>query len=253
MSAEIKRAKENNITAPLCACGCGNHVSRSAANSKQWNKYIHGHNGKGRPRPEHVRKKISKSHFGIGRGESRSPSTEFKSGQRSSPETEFQPGHKFHLGKKRSDAFRQKMAAHYKNQRYTVSCDYCGRPLKVIEYKIKNSNHAFCDRTCSSSYFSGDRNNKWKGGITPENVAIRGSVGALYWKKAVMSRDGYKCYLCGTGGRLHAHHIHPFAEYEKLRFDVDNGITLCPDCHKWCHAEEICPIVYQVSKTIGII
>ncbi len=253
VSAETTRTEKNNIAAPLCACGCGNDVSRSAANKTRWNKFIHGHNGRNIPRPDYVRAKISKSRMGVGAGERRSPSTEFKPGQRVSPETEFKPGNKIHLGKKRSQDFRHRMVVRYRNKRYTAGCDYCGKPVSVTAYRVAHNNYVFCDRACSSAHYSGANSYFWKGGITPENEAIRGSAEAVAWKRAVMSRDGYRCYLCGAGGRLHAHHIYPFAEFEKLRFDVDNGITLCPKCHRWCHAEEISPIVYKVSQMVGII
>ena len=56
------------------------------------------------------------------------------------------------------------------------------------------------------------------------------------WRKAVYDRDGYTCQCCGkVGGRLNAHHIKSFAEYPELRFDVDNGITLCDRCHRNIH------------------
>lgn len=56
------------------------------------------------------------------------------------------------------------------------------------------------------------------------------------WRKKVYERDGYTCQLCGrVGGRLNAHHIKTFAENPELRFDVDNGVTLCADCHKEVH------------------
>jgi 5-methylcytosine-specific restriction endonuclease McrA len=46
-------------------------------------------------------------------------------------------------------------------------------------------------------------------------------------------RDHYTCLVCGeVGGRINAHHIKSFKDYPELRFEVDNGITLCINCHK---------------------
>lgn len=56
------------------------------------------------------------------------------------------------------------------------------------------------------------------------------------WRKAVYERDHYTCQICGkVGGRLNAHHIKSFAKNPDLRFDVDNGVTLCDKCHKDVH------------------
>lgn len=56
------------------------------------------------------------------------------------------------------------------------------------------------------------------------------------WREQVFTRDGYKCRRCGqTGGTLNAHHIKQYALYPDLRFDPDNGITLCEKCHKEVH------------------
>ena len=59
------------------------------------------------------------------------------------------------------------------------------------------------------------------------------------WRKAVFERDNYTCQSCGKhGGTLNAHHIKPYAKYEKLRTDIDNGTTLCLDCHRKIHRRE---------------
>lgn len=50
------------------------------------------------------------------------------------------------------------------------------------------------------------------------------------WKQEVKKRDG-KCLKCGSTESLHAHHIIPFKENIELRFDINNGETLCASCH----------------------
>ncbi len=56
------------------------------------------------------------------------------------------------------------------------------------------------------------------------------------WREQVFSRDDYTCQKCGQRGKkLNAHHVKQYALYPDLRFDLDNGITLCDDCHKAVH------------------
>jgi len=63
--------------------------------------------------------------------------------------------------------------------------------------------------------------------------SIRRSFEYKLWREAVFARDDYRCYDCGErGGDLQAHHIFPFATFPRLRFVVENGLTLCLPCHK---------------------
>jgi len=59
----------------------------------------------------------------------------------------------------------------------------------------------------------------------------RRSIKSRKWSKKVIARDGNKCTMCGETERLHAHHIIPWEKSEELRFELSNGITLCPSCH----------------------
>jgi len=52
------------------------------------------------------------------------------------------------------------------------------------------------------------------------------------WSLAVKERDERKCVVCGESHMLNAHHIIP-KEIKELKFDVNNGISLCPKHHKY--------------------
>lgn len=59
------------------------------------------------------------------------------------------------------------------------------------------------------------------------------------WRKNVFERDDYTCRHCGEKGcRLNAHHILSYANFPELRYELENGITLCEDCHKKCHRKK---------------
>ena len=58
----------------------------------------------------------------------------------------------------------------------------------------------------------------------------RSSV-AAQWSTAVKERDGQLCQGCGSVKNLHAHHIKPRAMFPDLSLDLNNGITLCKECH----------------------
>lgn len=60
----------------------------------------------------------------------------------------------------------------------------------------------------------------------------RRSAKYIKWRNEVIVKDDYTCQCCGKyGGKLNVHHIQNFSENEKLRYDINNAITLCVECH----------------------
>lgn len=85
----------------------------------------------------------------------------------------------------------------------------------IAKQRIQNGTHNFIDLK-----------------ITDENKKERRSSKFLIWRKFVFGRDNYTCQKCGKrGGKLHPHHIMNFAKHKELRYDPENGITLCKNCH----------------------
>ena len=71
---------------------------------------------------------------------------------------------------------------------------------------------------------------------TDESKLLRKRQDYRDWRFAVFSRDSYRCVVCGEHTRdLHPHHLEGFAENKDLRFDPDNGVTLCQSHHKQFH------------------
>jgi len=106
-----------------------------------------------------------------------------------------------------------------------VSLNKGKHPTKQTRKKISNS-------------LKGEKSNLWKGGISEEHEKIRHGIEFRLWRESVFARDNWTCQKCGNRKvYLHPHHILNFAEYPELRFDIDNGITLCKDCHMKFHTK----------------
>ena len=53
------------------------------------------------------------------------------------------------------------------------------------------------------------------------------------WKYDVLDRYHRTCQLCGkTGVRLEVHHIIKWADATDIRYNIDNGVPLCEECHR---------------------
>jgi 5-methylcytosine-specific restriction endonuclease McrA len=82
----------------------------------------------------------------------------------------------------------------------------------------------------------GDKCPSWKGGITPVVRMARNHERYSIWRKSIFDRDEYICQVCKTSGKyLNGHHIVGVYENIDLIYNVDNGLTLCKDCHLLFH------------------
>ena len=110
--------------------------------------------------------------------------------------------------------------------------------LNGFHYGMLGKKQSVESRKKSSNSHKGEKSHLWKGGVTSINMKIRAGIEYRLWREAVFERDNYTCIWCETrsgNGKaiiLHADHIKPFAQYPELRFALDNGRTLCIDCHK---------------------
>jgi 5-methylcytosine-specific restriction endonuclease McrA len=99
----------------------------------------------------------------------------------------------------------------------------------------KGRKHTEKTRRKLSEMQKGNKSNSWKGGISRKYKEEYWSLKYRLWRESVFQRDIYQCQKCGFKGNqgyLTAHHIKSWAKYPELRFDINNGITLCEECHK---------------------
>lgn len=82
-----------------------------------------------------------------------------------------------------------------------------------------------------------ENNPSWKGGITEQASLERKTKEWKDWRKQVFERDNYTCQSCGKRGCvIHPHHIKKRSVFPELKFDINNGVTLCNRCHIKLHS-----------------
>jgi hypothetical protein len=61
------------------------------------------------------------------------------------------------------------------------------------------------------------------------------------WSKSVKDRDNWKCKISddNCSDKLESHHILPWRDFQELRYELNNGITLCRFHHPKKRADEM--------------
>lgn len=116
----------------------------------------------------------------------------------------------------------------------------CGNVVVVDGRAVASGNTKSCG--CLRSR-RGVENHRYNPNMTDEERLKNRyelSVGnSRIWSQTVFQRDNYTCKICGDnkGGNLNAHHLNGWNAFPEQRFDLDNGVTLCTDCHKEFHSQ----------------
>jgi hypothetical protein len=111
------------------------------------------------------------------------------------------------------------------------TCQYCGKEFKQGKTEAISSftKRKFCSHDCGwlgQIYFSGEDNVNWTGGKRQRDYRH------VRWADSVIRRDKATCQKCGaTSVEMQAHHLRSYIDHQELRYDINNGMTLCYACH----------------------
>lgn len=106
-----------------------------------------------------------------------------------------------------------------------IECKECNCKFTVA-YAQRHS-AKYCSKRCMK---------KNKRAKVQDMDALRNSERYKQWRLAIYKRDGFSCQSCKQVGKnLNAHHIVPVVINLDKIFDLNNGITLCKECHKLVH------------------
>lgn len=104
---------------------------------------------------------------------------------------------------------------------------------------------------------SGENHYRWNGGVASLNQAVRRMTENRRWMQKVVERDGC-CQRCGRETDLEAHHkthlsdliqrlgiktCNEAARFADVLWDLDNGKTLCVECHAQQHGRDYSPVL----------
>ena len=114
----------------------------------------------------------------------------------------------------------------------------CGNNITVSTSNLKRGIVKSC-----GCLFNEWKHNKPKGSASPfyNNTIIRNKrkfdLESKYWAVQVKKRDNYTCQKCNNkpSNYLVSHHLYSYIKYKSLRYDINNGITLCQNCHQVFH------------------
>lgn len=135
-----------------------------------------------------------------------------------------------------SDDHLDKLKARTKEESFF--CKQCDKEVTMRPCEVKE--RKYCSRACSSLDNSGENSYNWNPNREEVEYDRRDDQRYRTWRTQVRQRDRNKCRIDNDGcsGRLETHHILAWRSHPELRYEVNNGITLCHAHHPCGGAEE---------------
>jgi YHS domain-containing protein len=119
-----------------------------------------------------------------------------------------------------------------------TNCKLCGKPFSVLKGSMDK--YLYCSKDCAKKNVVlmnvGENNPMYKKDKIISNRYLRYTYEGTEFIKNVYKKDNWKCVICGKSKDLNAHHLNSFTRFKELRYDVNNGVTLCKPCHKEFHS-----------------
>ena len=145
------------------------------------------------------------------------------------------------VGTKRSQETKEKMRGKLAGEKNPFwGKKHSEETLKIISSKLKGRTNCF--KGVKREKQSGENHWKW---ISDRSLVKKGERNmhdplVKQWRKQVKDRDGWACRIADNNcdGRLEVHHILRWSEFPELRYQINNGITLCHAHHPMKVAEE---------------
>lgn len=146
-------------------------------------------------------------------------------------------GNKFTLGKKHSPETKEKMRLIHLGNTHNLGRKHSVETKMKLSQIVKGRKYpieSIQQRSGENHYLWIEDRTKLKKSDTRNDSAY------FEWRKNVWLRDNFKCKIANPDceGKIEAHHILGWSEYVELRYEINNGITLCHAHHPRKRAEE---------------
>jgi len=141
-------------------------------------------------------------------------------------------------------------------KRVDISCENCKCIFTVI--LARKDRARFCSKKCQGKFFCGIKSCHYKmdrSSLMRNNE--RNDSAYKVWRMNVWARDNFKCKIVDSNcnGKIEAHHILSWKLYPELRYEINNGITLCHAHHPRKRLEEkiLIPKFMELVSKVKII